>query len=215
VPPPDLGYDYYPYTIGKFIEYEVDSTVYDELTFLPTTHKYRIKEKIEEKFTDAEGKEAYRLMRYIKKFDSTKTYDQIAWSVKDAWQVNISKSNVEVVEENIRFSKLAFPVKAESKWDGNVKNTIGEWLYTYAYTDKAESFGSVSFDKVLQVTQKDFRTLISYQYYIEKYAKGTGLVYRQIIDIKFPVTSTSTPVQNIPSKQGIIYTLKIVNHGYE
>lgn len=213
--PPDLGYDYYPTLVGRYIEYDADSTIYDEITFQPTNYKYRIKEKIEEQFTDSEGKTAFRLVRYIKKYDSTKTYDQTPWAVKDAWQVNAHPNNLEVVEENVRFTKLAFPVKQDAKWNGNVWNTMGEWDYTYSYVDQPEAFGSLSFDKVLMVKQKDFRTLISDQYYVEKYAKGLGLVYREIIDIQYPVTPMSTAVPDIPNKQGTIYTLKIVNYGYE
>ena len=45
--------------------------------------------------------------------------------------------------------------------------------------------------------------------------KNVGLVYREIIDIKHPVTPTSTSINNIPNKQGIIYNLNIVSNGYE
>lgn len=211
----DVGKDYYTVAVGNYLVYDVDSIVYDEFTFDSTHYKYRIKERIEEEFTDTEGKTAYRLMRYIKKFSASKPYDSIAWSVKDAWQVNVNTTNVEVVEENVRFSKLIFPVKEGSVWDGNAKNTLGEWDYTYSYIDKPESFNSISFDKVLSVKQKDFRTLISWQYYNEKYAKGYGLVYREIIDIKHPVTSTNTSFYNIPNKQGIYYKSTIVSYGHD
>ncbi len=104
----DVGQDYYPQTIGKYVIYSVDSTVYDEFTHLPKTTKYQIKEKIEEQFTDSEGKPAYKMARYIKKYDSLVPYSQIPWSIKDVWAVNVHTANVEVVEENVRFTKLSF-----------------------------------------------------------------------------------------------------------
>lgn len=211
----DLGKDYYPDKLGKYIIYDVDSIVYDEFTFDSTFYKYRIKEKLEEEFIDNENKKAIKLVRYIKKYNSLKPYDSIPWVIKDVWQVNVNTNNIEVVEENIRYSKLIFPVKQNSKWDGNVKNAIGEWMYTYSYIDQSEVINSVSCDKTCLVIQKDFRTLISWQYYAEKYSRGIGLVNREIIDIKHPVTSTNTAIENIPNKIGTIYKSKIITYGYE
>jgi hypothetical protein len=214
----DVGKDYYPLTLGKYVTYEVDSTVYDEFTFLPKTSKYRIKEKIEEEFTDTDGKPALRLMRYIKKYDSTKTYDQIAWTVKDAWQVNQSNTSLQVVEENVRFTKLIFAVKENAQWDGNANNTIGEWDYTYSYMDKTETINGVDLEKVCFIKQKDYRTLISYQYYIEKYARGVGLVYREIKDLKLGKDGTvilGGQIENNPKCIGTIYKLTILSYGNE
>jgi hypothetical protein len=210
----DVGTDYYPTAIGKYVIYEADSTVYDEFTHLPTNYKYQIKEKIEEQFTDNEGKPALRLMRYIKKYDPNVAYSAMPWTIKSAWMVNVSATDVEVVEENIRFTKLIFPVKEGSTWDGNAKNTIGEWTYTYLGIDAPQTINSVYFDKALTVKQKDYRTLISYQYYIEKYARGTGLVYREITDLYSGTVVTGVPVENRIEK-GTIYRLTVISYGNE
>lgn len=210
----DTGTEYYPQTIGKYVIYSADSTVYDEFTHLPKTTKYQIKEKIEASFTDSEGKPAFKLARYIKKYDSLVSYDQMPWVIKDLWQVNISPSSAEVVEENVRFTKLAFPVKEGTTWNGNAKNSIGEWTYSYDYIDRTEAINSVNFEKVLLVKQKDFRTLISYQYYVEKYAKGVGLVYREITDLYSGTIIPNVPVENRIEK-GTIYKLTVVSYGKE
>ncbi len=213
---PDLGEAYYPGTIGKYIIYDVDSIVFDEFTFDSTFYKYQIKEKIEEEYTDLQGRQALKLVRYIKKFSAAVSYTAMPWTIKDVWQVNIGTKNVEIVEENIRFVKLIFPVKENSKWNGNSTNTIGEWEYKYSYMDKQETIGGKSYEKVLEVVQKNFPTLISREYYMEKYAKDIGLVYREIIDLDLPsVTSTSIPPLNIPQKSGVIYKSTIVSHGFE
>lgn len=212
----DIGEAYYPSTIGKYVIYEADSTVYDEFTFAAKLYKYQIKEKIEESYTDIQGRPALKLVRYIKKFDSIKPYSAIPWTLKDVWQVNISKTNVEVVEENIRFIKLIFPVKDKISWDGNSTNTLGQWNYIYSYTGNPENVNGINFELVTQVTQKDFPTLISREHYVEKYAKDVGLVYRKIVNLKLPVvTSLSVAPENIPQKSGIIYTLKVISHGTE
>ncbi len=212
--PINLGKEYYPETIGKFVVYDVDSTWYNELTFQPTTVKYRVKEKLTQVFTDNENKPAIRLERYIKKFNPNKPYDSIPYTIRDVWQVNVTDKNVEAVEENVRYVKLIFPVEANKTWKGNVKNTLAERDYTYSYIDKVETINGKGLDKVLQVKQIDFKTLISYQYEIEKYAKGVGLVYREIKDIYSNNVVAGVPIENRIEK-GFLFTQKLVSYGTE
>ncbi len=49
--PPDVGYEYAPTTLGKYVVYDVDSTVFDDFKMDTTYFKYRIKEKLEEEFS--------------------------------------------------------------------------------------------------------------------------------------------------------------------
>jgi hypothetical protein len=200
----------------------VDSTIYDDFDGDTIYYKYRIKEKLEDHYTDNEGRKVIKLVRYMKKYDSIISYDNMSWEVKDVWNYTKTASTLEVVEEDQRFTKLIFPVKEEAAWDGNAANTIGKWDYTYEYTDKAEVINGVSFNEVLKVVQKDdkLQNAIHRQYYIEKYARGIGLVYREIKDLTSdtptidPVTHQVTPVETRITK-GVIYKLKYVTHGYE
>ncbi len=209
-----LGLDYYPTTIGRYVVYDVDSTIYNSLAQDTIITKYRIKEKITETFTDNEGQDALRLERYIKKYKPNKSYDSIPWTIKEVWMVNANKKSVQVVEGNVRYTKLIFPIQQGTAWDGNAKNTIGEWVYTYEYIDKAETIGLKQVDKVLNVKQKNYRTLISYQNYNEKYAKGIGLVYREITDILSNNVIANVPVEG-RIEDGIIYKQTLVTYGNE
>jgi hypothetical protein len=217
VDPPDAGNDYYPTALGKYMVYDVDSIVFDEFTYDSTHYKYQVKEKLEEEYTDAQNRPAIKLVRYIKKYDAAVSYSAMPWTIKDVWQANVTKTNVEVVEENIRFIKLIFPVKESGSWNGNLYNTMEEWEYTYAYIDQPEKFNTLNFDKVLKVTQMHFPTLISRKDYLEKYAKGAGLVYREIIDLKYKnvVSNVNLDWSLIPQKSGVVYTQKIVSWGTE
>jgi hypothetical protein len=117
-------------------------------------------------------------------------------------------TTLEVVEEDIRFTKLIFPVKEDATWNGNANNTLGEWEYEYTYSDRAETINGTAFDNVLMVTQKDDKNknAIHREYYIEKYAKEIGLVYREIKDLRSSVVIIGVPVeQRITS--GVIYKL--------
>jgi len=217
----DLGYDYAPATIGKYVIYDVDSTVYDDFKKDTVYYKYRIKEKLEQTFTDDEGRLSIKLVRYIKLFNSSVTYDDIAWTVKDVWSYTKTSRALEAVEENIRFTKLIFPVKEDDRWDGNAKNTLGLCEYKYDYIDKTEVINGIRMDKVLMVIQKnDKNNVIHREYFVEKYAKGIGLVYREIKDlysntvIVNPNGGGIIPVEQRIQK-GVIYKLTYISHGFE
>ena len=148
------------------------------------------------------------------------SYDNIAWTIKDIWNYTKTNTTLEVVEEDVRFTKLSFPVKENATWNGNALNTIGELNYTYDYINQSETINTTHFDNVLLVVQKDDKgkNAINREYYIEKYAKDVGLVYREIKDLE----SNTIKVQNgviVPVEQriekGVIYKLTYVTHGIE
>lgn len=209
-----LGLEYYPVHSGKYVIYDVDSVVYTDLPRDTLFYKYRIMEKLADSFTDNQGQEAVRLERYIKKFDPAKPYDSIPWMMKEVWMMNASQKNIQVVEGNVRFTKLIFPVQEKASWNGNVNNTLGEWSYSYDYIDKKEEINHNTLENVLKVRQKEYRTLISYQNYNEKYAKGIGLVYREITDLLSNVIIANKPVEN-RIESGVIYKLTLVTYGHE
>lgn len=212
--PPDLGYSYAPVTLGKYVVYDVDSTVYLE-TSDTVYFKYRIKEKLEETFIDNQGRVAIKLVRYIKKYNDTVSYDNIPWTIKDIWNYTKTNTTLEVVEEDIRFTKLIFPVNDDAIWNGNAHNTIGEWDYTYDYIDKTEIINGTKFDNVLLVIQrKDKNNVLHREYFIEKYAKTVGLVYREIRDLYSNNVVFGVPVEQRIEK-GVIYKLTYVTHGFE
>ena len=58
------------------------------------------------------------------------------------------------------------------------------------------------------------KNAIHREYYVEKYAKDVGLVYREIKDLRASVVISGIPVeQRITS--GVIYKLTYITHGYE
>lgn len=209
-----LGLDYYPTTSGKFVIYDVDSIVYTDLPKDTLNYKYRIKEKLADSFTDNEGKPAIRLERYIKRYNPLKSYDSIPWTMLEVWMVNADQTSVQVRESNVRFTKLIFPIQEKAEWNGNANNTLGELLYNFDYIDKPETINKITLEKVLLVKQKDDRTAISYKFSAEKYAKGVGLVYREIQDLISNKVITIDPVE-ARIENGIIFKQTLVTYGYE
>ncbi len=214
IPEPEklLGLDYYPINIGKFVEYEVDSTVYTDLPATVKTYNYRIKEIIAEQFIDNEGKTAFKLERYIKFKDANKPYDSIPYTIKEVWRINASNKYIQVNERDLIYTKLIFPVELNASWNGNALNNLGEQIYTYNYFDKAETINTVNLEKSLLVTEQDQKNLIELHYVAEKYAKNIGLVERTIKHIYSNTIIPNIPIEN-RIETGIIYNQKIIAYG--
>lgn len=213
---PDLGYNYAPVTIGKYIIYDVDSVVYDDFNKDTTYFKYRIKEKLEETFKDNAGRDAFKMVRYIKFYDPAVPYDNQNWTIKDVWTYTRTKTNLEVVEEDVKFIKLAFPIKQNLTWNGNAQNTFGEQNYKYLSINLKDNINGTRFDSVVFVEQLDDKNknAIQRKYFVEKYAKNVGLVYREIKDL---YSNTVIPGLTVEQRieKGVTYKLIYVSHGNE
>lgn len=68
--------------------------------------------------------------------------------LKRCWASNKTVTAAEKVEENVRFVKLAFPVKDEQVWNGNAQNTLDGWNYSYQFFDRPRTVGGITFDSV-------------------------------------------------------------------
>lgn len=189
----NYGYNYAGLTVGKYVIYDVDSIFYNVPFNIVANYKFQLKEVIDSKYIDAQGNEAYKIIRYKK--DTAVSPD---WVHQVVWNATITNSNFQKVEENVRFVKLVFPIKTGKKWNGNSMNTLSPWEYDYTSTHQPETIGSTALDSVTTVTQFDDEDeiLIQRQFYQEKYATNIGLVYKRVIDIKKSFDSTSGIFQN-------------------
>ncbi len=216
IPPDDsvLGLEYYPLIPGRFIVYDVDSTVYTEIPKDTISYRYRIKEVLADTFTDNVGQTAWRIERFIKRYDPFHSYDSIPWTSKEAWMLNATNRSIQIVEHNIRYTNLVFPIEDQVSWNGHAHNSLGEQKFSYDYIDRNEIVGMKNFEDVLKVKQLYFPTLISHQDYSEKYAKGVGLVSREITDL---LSNKIVPGKEVKDRieSGIIYKQTYVTHGIE
>jgi hypothetical protein len=235
---PDMGYDYFPNQVGRYVVYDVDSFYYDNFHINLTTYKvpidtfkFQLKEKIESIFYDNQNRPTIRLERYVKHYNDTLSYASMPWALRNVWAENRTATTAEKVEENVRYIKLAFPVTINQTWNGNAQNTLAEWDYNYSFFGLPRTVGSIHLDSVLQVNQFDDNNsiLTQRQLYTEKYARNVGLVYKQVIDVQsqpnpawnlLPFGSDTTAaffgkpiLQRVTS--GIQYTWTINSYGTE
>lgn len=174
---PYLGHDYAGLEVGKYVVYDVDSFFYDDFTGTIDTSIFQLKEVVDEKFTDLEGDEAFRIIRYRKESDTT------GWVLTDVWQSKLTTTNFQKVEENVRFIKLIFPINKNDKWDGNIKNNLEKEEYEYVAVDQSVTIGNNDLNNVLTVKQFEEVNLIEEKIFEEKYAKGIGMVYKKSVDL--------------------------------
>jgi hypothetical protein len=204
----DLGYDYFPVKIGQSLIYDVDSIAYLQPSGDTIIKKFRIKESIESIYKDNQNRDTYKLVRYKKNYQVGVSYEQMNWILQDVWSVNLTSKTAEVYEENQRFIKLVFPVEKNISWNGNAQNNIGEWKYIYTEVHQALALNGLQYDSTLTVTQKKESTAIYYKNYTEQFAKGVGMIYKEVSDYKFKVVNGIL----FPGKisEGVIYKMKLV-----
>jgi hypothetical protein len=220
----DLGYNYFPDQAGSYVVYDVDSFYYNDFTSHVDTFKFQLKEKIQSVFLDNENRNTLRLERYVRFYKATTPYSSLPWVLRDVWMGNRTKSTAEKVEENVRYVKLVFPVEKDKRWNVNAQNTNDAMDYSFAFADLKQTIGGKKFDSVSQVNQQNATTLISKEYYIEKYARNIGLIYKQVIDVQSQPSPLLTPTQlqafyGTPIMQrvtsGTQYTYTVNSYGVE
>ena len=187
--------DYYPLEVGKYITYNLDSTVFINFGERDTVISYQVQDKVDAQITDNNGKPAYRIIRYIRK-DETQD-----WLPNNTFMAVPTDNSFEFVENNLRFIKLKLPVTEGFSWMGNsyidtysvnsdVKYLDG-WQYTYDSVNMPLTLGSLTVDSTITVNERDEflgqdpniegTQYAEKNYSLEKYAKGIGPVYREFI----------------------------------
>ena len=202
VTPVDLGYGYFPTNVGHWVLYNVDSIYYDTFTSTKTHYHYQIKELIQSAFLDLSNRPTQRIERY-------ETIDTVPTFLKNVWVSNLTTTDAEKVEENIRYIKLVFPVVGGQTWNGNAYNTLGEQDYQYGNVNVPYTINGLSFDSTLNVIQDYDSNLVSVQIESEMFAKHVGLIYKRYRNVdKFPDPQYPDSVLG-----GVDYTYTIVAFG--
>ncbi len=172
----DLGYDYFPNSVGSYIVYQVDSTYFG---LVEEEYTYQIKELISESFADDVGQLAVKVERYYRHFGNE------PWILMDVWVQKRTTTAAERVEENVRFIKLEFPIAEGGTWQGNAYNGLGDWQYKYENVNQPVDIGELEFDKALKVNQLYSINLIEENIAYEIYALGVGMVAKQFTDVEY------------------------------
>ena len=189
--------DYYPLQVGKYVTYNLDSTIYINFGTKDTVVKYQVKHQVDGTLTDNLGRPAYRVTRYIRKTAAN------AWVADNTFMAVPTEFAMEFIENNMRFIKLKSPIRDAFTWKGNsyidtyslnsnVKY-LDDWEYTYEDVNTSQTVGTFNLDSTLNVNQRDEvignpndpNSYSEINFGAEKYAKAIGLVYRNFLHVEY------------------------------
>lgn len=182
--------EYFPLVAGKFIEYAVDSIVFDDAPGgnQLDTISFLIREEIVSSSVSPSGDTVFILHR-SRRNDMTSP-----WSLTDVWSAYVEENNALRHEENLTFRKMTFPLYEDLHWISTsyihpqTEVVIGtEILEPYEYwesqvesIDAAGSIGDFDFPagQVMQVVQTNTDDDLMKRFVRETYVRGIGLVSR-------------------------------------
>lgn len=183
------GYDYYPLRIGKYITYQVDSVLYDPTDgqTVRDSSFSQVRERIVDSWRSADDKEWFRIERAI--YDAAND----DWQVTDIYSTYVDETQAVRFEENLNFIKLRFPIRVNRPWrgldfDDDLEVDIADepielfknWESIVTTIDEPRRVGNFDFSEVSTVQLANDTNLIELRAAYEQYAKGVGLVYREV-----------------------------------
>jgi hypothetical protein len=187
----DNSDEYFPLTVGHYVEYQVDSIVLDDAPGGNTkdTISFQLKEEITSYQLSVQGDTIY----YIHRF--RRDVPEQDWILKDVWTTNNDENNILRTEENLTFRKMNMPLYKGLKWIATSyisPNTIvlvgTENMELYDYwesevldIDGAEIIGGFNFPtgQVMHVRQTDTDDDLMKRYVHETYVRDIGLAARR------------------------------------
>lgn len=190
----DFGYDYLPLNVGSWIEYDVDSIVYDDFNALVDTFSFIQRDECVEIFKDLDGRTVYRFERF------KRTSDTASMLFVRSYTRLIQGVRAEMQENNLVTVPIVFPPKQGEEWDANAFNARESQEYLIDYVDQMEIIGGESFDQSLRVIQlNDTDNFIIKRFAEERFARNVGLIYKRWFDIEtqFGIDSGLLRIQTI------------------
>lgn len=220
--------DYLQLETGKYIRYRLDSLTFIARGQKDTITSYQAKDVVEGPTTDNIGRAGWRIMRYLRDLNSTNEND---WRPIMSYTVTATGNSMELNENNFRYIKLTTPIRDGRSWRGNGflpsnpykdlfefsnDEDIQEWDYTYQDAGASLNLNNKTYDNTISVLQiadsshtpiTDLTVPASKSYWIEKYAKGVGLVYKEVEIWEYqPATTVSS------YRHGYGLKLTIIDH---
>lgn len=191
-------YQYFPLTIGRYIDYAVDSIVYD---FGPNGSIVRdsVRRYARERIADTLRDDSGALLYTIERYERGSIADP--WRLKRIWTAARTADQAVRTEENQRFLKLIFPLELRRTWNGNMWIDPGQeiqvagerirpfanWRYRVDSLDIPGQIGTFAFDSLLVVTEADDVNAIERRFSRVHYALHIGPVRREqwILDSQY------------------------------
>ncbi len=189
---------YFPLSVGKYVEYRVDSILFDFGSNGQTvrdTVRLLVREEITDTLRDDTGLLLYRIER------SERPADTLPWRLRHIWAAARTATQAIRQEGNLRFLCLVFPLAVRTRWDGTrwidpaleieVRGEriqpFADWAYRADSVDVPLLVGSFRFDSALVVSEVDYSNAVERRFSRAWYARHVGLVRREqwILDSQY------------------------------
>jgi hypothetical protein len=221
-------YAYYPLELGRYLEYQVDSVVFD---FAPGGGTLRdssttlVREFVSDTFRNLAGELVYVIERY------ERANNNEPWNYLKSCAAIRTATQAIRIEDNLQYLKLVFPMDIRSDWNGNLWidtqreiEIAGErirpftnWEYAVDSIDIQAFVGTFFFDSTLLVTEADDTNIIERRFSRARYAKHIGLAWREqwildsqyCNDIPIPIDCETRPWEQKVEK-GYLFRQKII-----
>ena len=214
--PPQAEQEYFPLEKGKWVIYDVDSTIWDDTFCIKRFYHYQIMHMVVDTFSDDVGRLSHRIETRIRK----KAEDE--WQRQTTFYATNTKTELEIVRDELRFIKMVFPINEGGTWEGNnyiltddpVNTFYRDWTYRYTDVEQPFNTGFKVFDKTITVHAKDeavsdpelFENVsASRTKSVEKYASGVGMIYREYIRWTYDPQTTKC-------RKGVGVVMRAVDH---
>jgi hypothetical protein len=119
--------DYYPLEVGTYRAYAVSDTLWSKGLATPTN--YQLREAVTEKFTDAAGKTAYRVVR------ARRVSGADVWADDSVLVVQPQAQAILLTYNNVRTIELIYPLRASKTWK--------KYAFTTDQPDSVRAFDAV------------------------------------------------------------------------
>ncbi len=185
VAPTDTSY--YQLQVGSYRIYEVTDTTWSN--YIRTSQpRFQFRERVEEKYTDAAGRLAYRVVR------ARRNSPADTWRDDSVLVVSPSASNVLMTRNNRRIVELVYPVRTGYFWNLNAFNEqnpvgkadfhykqVGEPFTTTTAAGQATTYPKTVMTALRETAAEEGGEYINAFYYLrdrQVYASGVGPVYK-------------------------------------
>lgn len=180
---PEAGL-WYPVQEGSTWIYGVDSIWIDCVAGRNDTFRFQVREIMDGWVKGASGDSLMKIIRQVRT-DSTQN-----WGVPRIWHTRMEPGKAIKTEENRSIIKLVFPMKLGLKWNG----------WGYLPEPAAQDFEYVEvnapyagYDSTALIVQWANENLLEKQFFCERYARNTGLIYAYRCEVTGIVTNPNDP----------------------
>ncbi len=176
--PETVGYGYFPLEIGAYRTYQIDKITFSLFADTDTT-QYQLKELVVDTF-QTQQETSYVLHRF------SRLDPENSWQLDSVWTARRTQNHAVVVQNNVPFVKLVFPVREQKQWNGNLYNSLPE--DTYEITEIGGSFDTPAglFSDLLTVFENNEQdTLIFQDIRQSVYGINVGLIYQKSSILNF------------------------------